>query len=46
MKEINYLEPDEIWEIFGVKSEVDFREKYLLRGKFHSLVPEKIMITK
>lgn len=43
MKEINYLEPDEIWEIFNVKSEHDFREKYLLKGKFHSLVPEEII---
>ncbi len=43
MKEINYLEPDEIWEIFDVKSEDDFREKFLLKGKFHSLVPEKII---
>lgn len=43
MKEINYLEPDEIWEIFDVKSEDDFRKRYLLKGKFHSLVPEIII---
>jgi hypothetical protein len=40
---MNYLEPDNIWEIFGIKSETDFREKYLLLGKFHSLVPKKII---
>lgn len=43
MKEINYFEPDEIWEVFNVKSEDDFREKYLQKGKFHSLVPETII---
>ena len=32
---MNYLKPDEIWEIFDIKSEDDFREKYLLKGKFH-----------
>lgn len=40
---MNYLEPDDIWEIFGIKSETDFREQYLLLGKFHSLVPKKII---
>lgn len=40
---MNYLEPDEIWEIFDIKSEDDFREKYLLKGKFHPLVPKKII---
>lgn len=43
MEETNYLEPDEIWKIFGVKSEKDFKGKYLLQGKFHSLVPEEII---
>lgn len=43
MHEINYLKPDEIWEMFGIKSEADFRGKYLFKGKFHSLVPEKII---
>ena len=43
MQEMNYLKPDEIWEIFDIKSEDDFREKYLLKGKFHPLVPEKII---
>lgn len=43
MKKMNYLAPDEIWEIFNVKSEDDFREKYLLMGKFHPLVPEIII---
>lgn len=43
MKEIDYFKPDEIWEVFNVKSEGDFREKYLLKGKFHSLVPETIV---
>ena len=43
MNEINYLEPDEIWKIFRVKSESDFRDRYLLKGKFHPLVPEKII---
>jgi len=40
---MNYLKPDDIWEIFGIKSETDFRENYLLLGRFHSLVPEKIV---
>ncbi len=43
MNEINYLEPDEIWKIFRVKSESDFRDRDLLKGKFHPLVPEKII---
>lgn len=40
---MNYLEPDDTWKIFGIKSESDFKEKYLLQGKFHSLVPKKIV---
>jgi hypothetical protein len=43
MLHINYFEPDEIWKTFGINSEIDFREKYLLEGKFHSLVPDKII---
>lgn len=40
---MNYLEPDNIWKNFGVKSDTDFIEKFVLKGKFHCLVPEIIV---
>lgn len=40
---MNYLQPDNIWENFGIKSDTDFIKKFVLKGKFHSLVPEKIV---
>ncbi|SEB02028.1 hypothetical protein SAMN05443667_11594 [Flavobacterium gillisiae] len=40
---MNYLQPDNIWKSFDVKSETDFIEKFVLKGKFHCLVPEEIV---
>ena len=40
---MDYLKPDKIWSYLGVKSEEEFKDRYLLKGKFHSLVPEKII---
>lgn len=36
---MNYLEPDITWKSFGVTSDTDFIDKFVLKGKFHSLVP-------
>lgn len=43
MQKMNYFQPDNIWKSFGVKSDTDFIEKFVLKGKFHCLVPEKII---
>lgn len=40
---MNYLESDNIWKSFGVKSDADFIDKFVLKGKFHCLVPEIIV---
>jgi hypothetical protein len=39
MEQMNYLESDIIWKSFGVTSDTDFIDKFVLKGKFHSLVP-------
>lgn len=36
---MNYLQPDIIWRSFGVTSDTDFIDKFVLKGIFHSLVP-------
>lgn len=43
MQEMNYLQPDNIWKSFGVTSDTDFIDKFVLKGKFHCLVPKKIV---
>lgn len=43
MQKMNYLQPDNIWKSFGVTSDTDFIEKFVLKGKFHCLVPEVIV---
>jgi hypothetical protein len=40
---MNYFEPDEIWSVFRIESQEDFLNKYVLKGKFHQYVPEKIV---
>lgn len=37
-----FLKPAEIWDVLGIKSQEDFIEKHLTKGKFHKNVPEKI----
>lgn len=39
MEQMNYLESDIIWKSFGVTSDTDFIDKFVFKGKFHSLVP-------
>lgn len=37
-----YLQPDTIWEVFGIKSQEEFIYKFITKGKFHKNVPEII----
>lgn len=37
-----YLQPDTIWEVFGIKSQEEFIHKFVTKGKFHKNVPEII----
>lgn len=37
-----YLQPDTIWKVFGIKSQEDFIHKFITKGKFHKNVPEII----
>lgn len=37
-----FLQPDPIWEIFGMKSQQDFINSFVTVGKFHKNVPESI----
>lgn len=37
-----FLEPDSVWEIFGIKTQEDFVEKFITKGKFHKKVPKSI----
>lgn len=37
-----FLEPDDIWWNFGAKTQEEFVEKFITKGKFHKNVPEKI----
>jgi hypothetical protein len=37
-----FLKPDTIWEVFGIKSQEDFINKFVTKGKFHKNVPEII----
>lgn len=43
LKKMNYLQPDDIWNYLGIASETDFINKYVLKGRFHGLVPEEIV---
>jgi len=38
-----YLEPDKTWTVFGIKSENDFLNRYMVKGKFHSNVPKEVI---
>lgn len=40
---MKWLEPDERWEIFSVKSLEDFIDSYVVTAKFHDQVPEDIV---
>ncbi|APG65070.1 hypothetical protein LPB136_06780 [Tenacibaculum todarodis] len=37
-----FLEPDKFWDILGIKSQEDFINKIITKGRFHKNVPEKI----
>jgi len=37
-----FLQPDTIWEVFGINSQEEFIEKFITKGKFHKNVPETI----
>lgn len=37
-----FLKPDDIWEIFGVKSQEDFVNRIITQGIFHNNVPNEI----
>lgn len=37
-----FLEPDSVWEVFGIKTQEDFVEKFITKGKFHKKVPKSI----
>lgn len=37
-----FLKPDDLWNIFGIKSQEDFIEKLVCKGKFHANVPKEI----
>jgi hypothetical protein len=38
---LEFLKPD-FWDIFGIKSQEDFINKFISKGKFHKNVPKKI----
>lgn len=40
---MTYFEPDKIWNNLGINSQEDYIDKYMVKGRFHSLVPEKIV---
>jgi hypothetical protein len=40
---MKWLEPDERWELFSIKSFEDFINSYVVIGKFHNQVPEDIV---
>lgn len=42
MLEQDYLKPDPRWGIWGCNSFQSFSEKFIIKGKFHSKVPEDI----
>ena len=37
-----YYQPDTIWKIFGIESEEEYIQKFVVKGKFHSGVHEDI----
>lgn len=37
-----YLQADAIWQNFGIKSQADYIQNYITKGKFHVNVPEVI----
>jgi hypothetical protein len=37
-----FLKPEYFWDIIGIKSQEDFTNKVISKGKFHKNVPEKI----
>jgi hypothetical protein len=39
---IDYYEPDERWEIFGITSREQYEEKYVVKGYFHDGVPNDV----
>ena len=39
-----FLQPDTIWEIFGINSQEDFIDKIITIDKFHENVPDSIKI--
>lgn len=43
MDNMTYFEPDKIWNNLGINSQEDYIDKYMVKGRFHSLVPEKIV---
>lgn len=40
---MNYYEPDNTWEVFGINSKEEFVEKFVVPGKFHSEVPADVV---
>ncbi|KAB2872050.1 MAG: hypothetical protein F9K37_01510 [Bacteroidales bacterium] len=43
MSIINYLEPDSRWSLWHCKTNEEFIEKFLVKGKFHKDVPEDVI---
>lgn len=39
---MNYHQPDTTWEVFGLNSFEQFEEALIVKGKFHSLVPQDV----
>lgn len=40
---MKWLEPDERWELFSIKTLEDFIDNYVVTGKFHNQVPDDIV---
>lgn len=40
--QFKFLEPDPLWEAFGINSQQEYVDKYVIKGKFHSHVPEAV----
>ena len=41
----NYYTADMLWKKFGAPTREEYAQKYIIPGRFHSLVPEEIELT-
>jgi hypothetical protein len=39
---MQWYEPEDIWDIYGISSREEFVDRYVVEGKFHNAVPEDI----